>query len=233
MSKLSEKGFSAVEVILILIIVVLIGAVGYLVYKDHHKTKVHSIVKNSSVANTKSTTVNTDTNPSSQTYYLDNKEVSYMLPSGWQLSNPPSNLQPPCGQTVTSTLNKCTSQAILTLSAEGFTNPDQFYVNIATFPVANNTTPTVFFNEAGIGNSSAPDNSSNLVINGNAAYTATTTADPSTGEFILYYAITKDQTGVLLSCDFFKGNHYSFNTTNNYFGYESDVNTIAKSISIN
>lgn len=33
-----EKGFSAVEVVLVLVIVVLIGVVGWLVYKDHHKT---------------------------------------------------------------------------------------------------------------------------------------------------------------------------------------------------
>jgi hypothetical protein len=41
--KTDEKGFSAVEVVLVLVIVVLIGAVGFLVYKNQHKTKTASV----------------------------------------------------------------------------------------------------------------------------------------------------------------------------------------------
>lgn len=42
MNKISknEKGFSVVETLLVLVIVVLIGIVGYMVYKNHHKTTV-------------------------------------------------------------------------------------------------------------------------------------------------------------------------------------------------
>ena len=42
--KTDEKGFGAVEAILIVIIIVLIGAVGYLVYKNNHKTVVTKVV---------------------------------------------------------------------------------------------------------------------------------------------------------------------------------------------
>ncbi len=46
----NEKGFSAVEFILILVIIILIGAVGYFVYKNHHKKMVAVVI-------TKKTTV--------------------------------------------------------------------------------------------------------------------------------------------------------------------------------
>ena len=36
--KINEKGFSSVEFILVIIIIALIGAVGWIVYKDHHKS---------------------------------------------------------------------------------------------------------------------------------------------------------------------------------------------------
>lgn len=44
MSKLrnNQKGFSAVEVVLVLVIVALMGAVGFLVYKNHNKTTTAS-----------------------------------------------------------------------------------------------------------------------------------------------------------------------------------------------
>lgn len=52
MSKLSrnQKGFGVVEAVLVLIILVLIGAVGYLVYKNHQKTAASSSANKPAIA---------------------------------------------------------------------------------------------------------------------------------------------------------------------------------------
>ncbi|HEY1835386.1 MAG TPA: hypothetical protein VGG13_01030 [Candidatus Saccharimonadales bacterium] len=54
MNKLSknQKGFGAVETLLVLIIIILIGAVGWLVYKDHHKTTPPAKASTSANTNT-------------------------------------------------------------------------------------------------------------------------------------------------------------------------------------
>jgi len=44
MNKVSrnEKGFSAIEIVLVIVVIALIGAAAWLVYKDHHKTTTTS-----------------------------------------------------------------------------------------------------------------------------------------------------------------------------------------------
>lgn len=51
--KTNQKGFSAVETVLVLVIVALIGVVGFMVYKDHHKTATLT-AKSSASKSTKS-----------------------------------------------------------------------------------------------------------------------------------------------------------------------------------
>lgn len=77
--KTNQKGFSAVEVVLVLVVVGLIGVVGFTVYKNHNKTA-------SSTANT-NTPTQTKTAPADlyagwQSY--SDSHVSFKYPSGWQ-----------------------------------------------------------------------------------------------------------------------------------------------------
>lgn len=69
MSKLqkNESGFSAVEVVLVLVIVALIGTVGWLVYKNHHKTTTAAITTTSATKPTTSTTTKTTTKTTTTT----------------------------------------------------------------------------------------------------------------------------------------------------------------------
>jgi hypothetical protein len=76
--KNNEKGFGAVEAILIVIIVLLIGAVGYLVYKDKHKAPVKTVVV------TKTVTVSPKA--SSSTNYFSIPEWSVRAPYSGNLS---------------------------------------------------------------------------------------------------------------------------------------------------
>jgi len=65
--KSDEQGFSAVEVILVLVIVVLIGAVGFLVYKNHNKTTKASVATTTTTTKPAATTPTKTTTPASTT----------------------------------------------------------------------------------------------------------------------------------------------------------------------
>ncbi len=235
----NELGFSVVEIVLVVVIVALIGTVGWLVYKNHHKTTTAAITTTLSTKPTTSTTTKTPTSTTSSTpqkYFLDNNQVSYTLPSGWEVATPPSNLEPPCGNSFLSTLSKCNDEAILVLKSDGFTNPDQFYVEISSFPLNNNMTAQNFFNALGLAGTDNQVLSTNLTINGNSAYeysaTLPASSDGQSNEIIYNYALTSGNLGVLVSADLFSGNHYSYVTTNNYLGYGNAVGKMANSISI-
>jgi hypothetical protein len=88
----NEKGFSAVEIVLVLVIVVLLGAVGWLVYKDHHKSKtVASVTTVSTTKPAASTSTKTTTTPSPyagwKAYTLPVEKLSFKYPSDWTVSN--------------------------------------------------------------------------------------------------------------------------------------------------
>jgi hypothetical protein len=66
--KSNHNGFSVIEVVIVLVIVVLIGTVGWLVYKNHHKSTlapaiIRSTTKSTTSTSTKPTTTTTPTNP--------------------------------------------------------------------------------------------------------------------------------------------------------------------------
>jgi cytoskeletal protein RodZ len=64
--KQNEVGFSAVEIVMTLVIVVLIGIVGYLVYKNHSKVTTDSVTTTNSIQPTKTPSHTTsDTSPAS------------------------------------------------------------------------------------------------------------------------------------------------------------------------
>jgi Tfp pilus assembly protein PilE len=85
-----ENGFSAVEVVLVLVIVALIGVVGWLVYKDHRKTVATNNV--ATTTSTKATTTpktTTPTNPyANWSSYCDTMSNGcFYYPSSWKLVN--------------------------------------------------------------------------------------------------------------------------------------------------
>lgn len=221
-----QKGFSPIETVMALVIVVLIAAVGYLVYQNQHK----KVGPGNPVTSSNKPTGHV-AGPTEQRYYLDNKHVSYALPSDWEVANPDKNTAPPCGDAVTSNLPECTSNATLVLKKEGYVNTDHFYATISVFPISDNTSSSDFFNQTGENGLSG--NGTDLTINGISAYRYAATPDPNSSDIWLYYALAKGQVGVLVYCDLFSGNHYSFNTQNNYLLYQNEVDAIAKSIEIN
>ncbi|MHB1865236.1 MAG: hypothetical protein ACYCPS_03700 [Candidatus Saccharimonadales bacterium] len=87
--KNNEQGFSAVEIVLVVVIVALIGVVGWLVYKNHHKTITPNVatISNNKPA-TPTTTPKTPTNTVTYKTYSDSAaQASFQYPSTWTLTS--------------------------------------------------------------------------------------------------------------------------------------------------
>ena len=84
----NETGFGAVEVVLLVVIVALIGVVGWLVYKDQHKNATVSTINTSTnkpAAPTKTTTAtSTQQTRSAPTSTCPSLTNATQVPSGWQ-----------------------------------------------------------------------------------------------------------------------------------------------------
>jgi Tfp pilus assembly major pilin PilA len=78
----NETGFSVVEVVLVLVIVCLISAVGWLVYKNHNKTNNSTVTANATKANTSAQTKNSQA-PATKTYSDQSKTFTVQYPASW------------------------------------------------------------------------------------------------------------------------------------------------------
>lgn len=84
----NQKGFSTVEPILIIVIIALIGVVGWLVYKNHHKTTTVSTTNTSSSKPVTSTKLSTQpTNPYAgwQSFCSSYGDLCLKYPTSWTL----------------------------------------------------------------------------------------------------------------------------------------------------
>lgn len=88
--KRNENGFSAVEVVLVLVIVGLIGVVGFMVYKNHNKTRDGITTANTTKASTTTqpkTATQTTTDTQKPTTQLGIGSLATVLPDGWSADN--------------------------------------------------------------------------------------------------------------------------------------------------
>ena len=83
--KNNEKGFGTVEAILLVVIVILIGAVGYLVYKNHHNVTTKVVTVTKTVTSPSKATSNNKT-PAQQYLTITAWGVRIPQPSGDTLS---------------------------------------------------------------------------------------------------------------------------------------------------
>ncbi len=83
--KNNESGFSAVEILIIIVIVLLIGFTGYLIYQKDQNQKTSLVKFKPSISNQ---TVNPTANQYSgwKTYIMPREKASFMYPSDWQLN---------------------------------------------------------------------------------------------------------------------------------------------------
>ncbi len=93
MSKLrnNEKGFGVVEGLLIVAVVVLLGVVGYMVYKNHHKTTTVSATK-TTTSSTKPATSSTSKSTAPSTTTTPQTATLKIPELGIQIVNIPSSI---------------------------------------------------------------------------------------------------------------------------------------------
>lgn len=92
MNKLSknQKGFTAFEVTVVILIVVLIGVVGWLVYRNYHKNSpAYSTALIKPATTTKPTTPTPPVNPyaSWKSYALTYEKLTLMYPANWTVAD--------------------------------------------------------------------------------------------------------------------------------------------------
>jgi hypothetical protein len=92
MNKISknENGFGAIESLLIVAVVVLLGAVGYMVYKNHNKT-TNSSTAITTTAPAKTTTTQPAVTSTNMAYTDAAKAYAVSYPQDWTIKEEPSN----------------------------------------------------------------------------------------------------------------------------------------------
>ena len=125
----NEKGFGAIEGLLIVAVVVLLGVVGYMVYKNHNKanTTPTTTTKITSTTPAKTTTTTPAVDPYVGWQTYSNSQVSFKYPSGWTASKGPGNSQ--------STIADATSPGFTTTSmttAQNSGAPVTLYLQLST-----------------------------------------------------------------------------------------------------
>lgn len=112
----NQQGFGAVEIILVVAVIVLLGVAGWLVYRNHHKaTNTSPTTTTSNIHKTSSTSSQTaDPYAGWKSYTLKYEQATFKYPAGWTLKN-----TPPVSPTDTS-------------DSVNLTAPDGFGVEIAT-----------------------------------------------------------------------------------------------------
>jgi hypothetical protein len=81
----NEKGFGAIEGLLIVAVVVLLGIVGYMVYKNHNKATTNNSTTTASTTTTPAKTTTTQpVDPYAGWQSYSDSHMSFKYPSGWQ-----------------------------------------------------------------------------------------------------------------------------------------------------
>lgn|GEM_PF-6254227 len=229
--RLNQSGFSAIEGLLILIIVAIIGFVGYFVWhaKKNADQQYDSASKIASSSVTENSQKNTQPSTSSEKLYtLVDSHVSFKLPSDWEVTSQkePSN---GCYTNINSQAT-CADSALLVLKSEGYANGDQFDVQVSVFNKDDTKSAKDWFtddlHDGEDTNHTFDGFTTSAGLNG-FKYVA-----PYTDEQRTQYGVVNGKYAVTVYCDFFSGDHYSFKGTTDYTVYQPEVEAIAKSIVI-
>ncbi|HSW98265.1 MAG TPA: hypothetical protein VLF71_00320 [Candidatus Saccharimonadales bacterium] len=228
MRSANQRGFTAVEALLVVLVLVLLGGAGWYVWHRAGTSGEPATTKVSSSSQDKSTSSTSKAEVES----LNNGAVTFTLPEDWIALTGAQKTYAGCGKAVTSSVADCIDQTTLVLKQEGYTNGDQFQVGVSVFTNTGSQSAPDWFGTLGLEGTGGEPTS--LTINGNQAYRYSIKPDSTNNNRLdLYYAVVGKQKAVLVHTELFNGNHYGFVTTNNYLGYDKEVDAIAKTIKLN
>lgn len=230
--KKQQSGFSAVEVVIAIVIVGLVGVAGWLVYEDHHKTttpvvltkqKTTSSTKATpAVDNTKTTSTQLPTGAISKTgitgsYTYPNQYFSIAYPSEWvpaEVSIPPTASQPGILSTIVT-----------------ITSPNAAQAETASITVYKAITLSNALSYAFQGNGTSVENSQSLTINGYSAMYQQNVISGSGSYTDDSYAVTNNHYTVVFS--FRVSQTYNGEVVFNATNLLPDFNAIVTSIKFN
>lgn len=230
MTRFNQKGFALVETLLILIILAIICGTGYYVCNSNKKANdtFNAASKSAKSSPAKNNNVENSKSLATVTVKLADGHVAFNLPSKWEVHT----VSKPADECYTNVDNteKCLDSALLVLKSEEFTSTDQFFAKVSVYKKDDSKTAKDWFIND-IHDGSDTDHT----------FVDFTTAQglrgfiyhaPYTDEDRTQYGVVTNSYGVTVYCNFFKGNHYSFQSTKDYSIYSFDVELIAKSLVI-
>jgi competence protein ComGC len=233
-----ENGFSAIESLLVILVIAVITFGGYYVWNSQKNKAFIQSSTTTSLVNKPATTTSTNQLSPVNSLSLMNGKVTYVLPDNLSTTKDGyAKTNHACGQTVYGSA-ECLDYITLYPKTEQFTNPDQFHITVAVFSSNKLTNVTAWYNDF-LGNYSINNTFTNLNINGLSAIGyygdinhATPTATTTSAD--IAYAVLSNNYGVLITSTLYNGNYYSVKNINNvdYFQYKSTIDTLAKSIKI-
>jgi hypothetical protein len=197
----NETGFSTVEVVLVLVIVGLIGVVGFMVYKNQHKTKTTPLATSTSSSQTKTPAKTTVAAPATIAYTETSKTYTLNYPNDWTVKEQSNSNRMTGGDTLVDATAPVFIPANLPPGAAGKT-----VVYVDTFSGDMKTIfKTETYGEAVGGVKGEPYNAKALTINGYDALYHQEVVNPNTipdqgwSSTTSYYAISHNGVAVVFS----------------------------------
>lgn len=220
----NQKGFSAIEAVIILVIAAVISLVGWYAFirdKDDKISKPTDTSKQTGGA----------LDGQKKTFGLLGGKLTLADDGTWKTATG-GNLSKEsgrCGQDVGADTT-CQDFAMFVPAGETFTNPDQFHVDVGVL-ASKHLTPKAWL-EAYANPGGTQPKTSDTTINGLKAYRYEVDYAANGGDEIrlAYVIATGDDTVVLVTTSLFNGDHYSYKGTQNYRTMLADVDAFVQSL---
>jgi prepilin-type N-terminal cleavage/methylation domain-containing protein len=231
LKKLSNKGFSAVEVVIVIAIVGVLGLVGFLVWQ---KNKDANSDKKQPSNQSQQGTPKDNEETAKQFTVLDGK-MAFVDDGTWKVATGGywSLERGRCGRG-TDFDKGCLDHLMLIPSGETFTNPDQYHANISVFEDDREQGQSLeawVDANVGPGGQSMNPKRSYPKIAGYEGYRYEVAY--SEKEIRLAYGILVEDKIVVVRSTFYKGDYLSVKTANDYLPFISKVDALVSSMSVN
>lgn len=220
----SQKGFTAIELLLYMLLVAAVIGAGWYVYRMQQNARMSEEESEQTVS---------PLELKGKEEILYGGKVTIFVPEGWKLaSGGYYNVEKKaCGQSVNSS-EECVDHIMLIPSDETFSNPDQFHLDIGVYKRKSASSVIDWFTNELEAGSERGSKISKISIHGRDAIYYKAQYDDT--ETRVRYAVSSDSIGVLAGANAFNGDYYSFKNTN-HIDYKlllPQVDQIAKSVRI-
>lgn len=236
--RLNQKGFSAVEILIVIVVITLVGFVGWRVYDSNQDSEDASTSEQITEETNTQSEDEVSQRDEAETQESDSNRVSVgsatvEVSDTWKVNKPESVNGGDCVLSP-ARVQEVVNCKMLILSDEEYESTDGFHVTISTYDASSQTSVKDWYiNELFRGVDGNLSSEKTLEINGADAYMTEADYSGEDGDEIrLNYVVLSGDTAVVLNTTLFNGQHYSFTSERDYLEYRSEVEELANSIQL-